>query len=174
MAYKSRVQPQGKSRITVYTDAPPEIVNEISIFIYTRWVEFATGQRPLNGRMLKNPSGKYAKSIHLKQINPREVAVIQNLDEAPEGKWIEEGHGPVDLKTKPGFRLGRALPMHRAGGIPFAKGHKVPGYYFSGSREGDFAGVARVGTTGWILPPMVAYHPLLALQKMAQDKLKSL
>ena len=161
----------------VWTDAPQAVINKIQLEIFKLWVQFAKGGKSLGIKPLMNPTGKYASSISMQKEGARIVAVIQDEDIAPEGQWIESGHAQYDMKTL--FR-GRHFPLHRAGGVPFQKGVKVKGYYLAAKKSGDFnrsadfAGMATVGETGWVIPAMAAYHPAKALADIAEQKLRAM
>ncbi len=172
MPFQARVEAKSNSTYDVYTDAPQSTVNQIALEIYKSWVGFALGSSSLGIKPILNPTGKYAKSISIKP-GLNKVAIIQDTREAPWGQWLEEGHGEYDFKTD--FR-GRTFPLHRPGGTYFGKAPhpKIKGYTFTATRSGDMTGFASVGDTGWVIPPMQAYHPAMTLAGMAADKLRSL
>lgn len=167
MAYQASLENVSPSHYVIYTDAPEESINAIALEIYRQWLSFATGKTSLGEARLINPSGKYASSISKQKTGIRQVAIIQDLDVAPEGRWIEEGHGPIDLKQKPGFWRGRSLPMHRK---PGWKGSAT----WVARGETGFTGFATVGETGWILPARIGLHPSRYLAELAVKKLQSL
>lgn len=171
MAYQARVQEVSEHKYEVWTDAPPETISEIGLFIYHKWLSFALGGLQLNGKMILNPTGKLARSISIKQEGPQKVAILQDEKAAPEGWFLEAGTKGYDFKQR---YQGRTFPLHRPGGIPFSKGKRVPGYMWSASRAGDFAGFATVGKSGWVIPPMPAYHPVRTLAHMGAERLRML
>jgi hypothetical protein len=66
-------------------------------FIKDTWQKYATGEHHLPGIMpLKNPSIKYARSIHINKIGPFQYEIVS---EAEIADWIENGTEQLDMKT---------------------------------------------------------------------------
>ena len=162
----------------VKTDLDPAALNRIGLEIFAMWLDFAMGNKVLGGRRLVYPTGRYAASLHFRQVGEAAVAIIADEDIAPEAAVLESGHGPVDLKTK--LQQGRAYPMHRPVG-----GNRVPGglrrvgsgppglkpRMWAEIRSREASGFASIGPNSppgsWIIPAMPAYSPALVLSNMA-------
>jgi hypothetical protein len=72
-------------------------INDGAKFIKNTWQRYATGEHPLPGiTPLKNPSIKYARSIHINKIGPFQYEIIS---EAEIADWIENGTERLDMKT---------------------------------------------------------------------------
>jgi hypothetical protein len=66
-------------------------------YVKDTWQKYATGEHPLPGIMpLKNPSIKYARSIHINKIGPFQYEIVS---EAEIARWIENGTEQLDMKT---------------------------------------------------------------------------
>ena len=173
------------ARVTyvVRTNLPPEAINAIGLIIFAKWLDFAMGHSVLNGKRLLYPSGKYAASISYRKEGEAAVAIVADEDMAPEAGILEQGHGPVDLKTR--LQRGRAYPMHRfsLGGM---FGLDPAGLRRVGSgppstkpamwaqvRMREFSGFASIGkdsdADSWIIPAMPAYSPALVLAAQAKQ-----
>lgn len=180
--YKANTRINGdKGRYAVVSDAPSEVLKDAALWVFTEYMKFALGLRDIQGYRIKNPTGRLASAARIETDGMNKWAVIVDEKIAPEAEWIEKGHRSVDLKTKPGFWKGRHLPLHRAGGQAYAKGHSVPGYRghignwtVAAYRENDFSGMATVGTTGWVIPPMKASHALQILNRMAAARIRQI
>jgi hypothetical protein len=167
----------------IRTNLPPEAVNEIGLIIFAHWLDFAMGHTVLNGRRLMYPSGKYAASLSYRREGESTVAIVADEGQAPEAGILEQGHGPIDLKTR--LQRGRAYPMHRfsMGGM---FGLESTGLRRVGSgppsmkpsmwaeiRMREASGFASIGPNSpadsWIIPPMPAYSPALILAAQAKQ-----
>ena len=163
----------------IRTNLPPEAVSRIGMAIFALWVDFAMGNGTLNGKRLVHPTGRYAASIEYKQMGAASVAIVANEDAAPEAGILESGHGSVDLKTK--LEHGRPYPMHRTPGAPPATGLRRTGSgppslkptMWADIRARESSGFASIGPNSapgsWIIPPMPAYAPALALAAIARS-----
>jgi hypothetical protein len=143
----------------VYTDMETEELTEVAYQIMEKWIAFALGEESINGRFLHHPTGRYASSIRIEGRGINHVAVVQDENIAPEGKWIEEGHGEIDMKEY--LVMGKSYPMHRGGGAPVfnstysGRSNNV----WAAPRRQGFTGYAKVTDKGWIIPAMTAYEP---------------
>jgi hypothetical protein len=168
----------------IRTTLPPEAVTRIGMEIYALWVEFAMGQTSLGGKRLMYPTGRYASSIEFKKTGEASVGVIADEAIAPEAKFIEHGHGAVDLKLK--FQRGRPYPMHRpTGDAQHAAetglkrvGSGPPGRQprmWAEVRSRESSGYASIGVNSspgsWVIPPMTPYAPSLVLSAMIRQML---
>lgn len=153
----------------------PQELTQVSLMVFERWVAFAMGKEQLQGFKLKHPTGRYASAISRKNSGPFKVAIIADETQAPEGVFLEDGHGAVDLKKK--LVAGRAYKMHRGDEGHFgSKGYGSPILSRSSAdrrkniwaepRAAGSSGYARVPThitaenaQSWIIPPMTAYSP---------------
>lgn len=147
----------------IRTNLPPEQLNQIALEIFSRWVEFALGERALGGKRLIHPTGRYAASLEYRQEGEASVAMVSS---SPIAGIIEHGHAAVDLKTK--LQSGRAYPLHRAGGSPSMRPKM-----WAEMRRQSTSGFASFGpdspADSWIIPAMPAYSPaaILAAQMQA-------
>ena len=160
----------------VKTDLPPQMVTQIGLEVFARWMDFALGKESIGGRRLIYPTGRYAASLQFKKTGEASVAIIADESVAPEAAILEQGHGPVDLKTR--LAPGR-YPMHRTPG-----GKPGTGLRRTGSKKGPFArasmwarvraaeanGFASIGPNSapgsWIIPAMAPYAPAATLANM--------
>ena len=146
----------------VWTNASPEDLTEIQLEIFRQWSVFASGGMALNGKIIKNPGGNYARSIRMESEGLNHVAVIADESIAPEAHFLEVGHDSVDMKKY--LEPGKSYPLHYGGGQA-ARG------VFGAPRVGGqyMVGFARMSarSTGWIIPAMPAYGPGLALAQAA-------
>lgn len=143
----------------VYTDMEAEALTEVAYKIMEKWIAFALGEESINGRFLKHPTGRYASSIRVEGRGINHVAVVQDHTIAPEGQWIEQGHGPIDMKQY--LVMGKSYPMHRRGGAPVFNvtfSGRASNVWAAPRREG-FSGYATVSSEGWVIPAMTAYEP---------------
>jgi hypothetical protein len=164
----------------VRTNLPPEAVTSIGVDIFLLWLSFAMGEDALNGKKLHYPSGRYASSISLKQVDATTVAIVADETIAPEAAILETGHRSFDMKTVTRLQ-GRALPMHRpTGGTEGAPGLRRRGAspaslrpsMWAELRGAEGSGFASFGPNSpagsWIVPAMAAYSPGLTLAAMAR------
>lgn len=165
----------------VRTNLPPAAVTSIGVEIFLMWLDFAMGGSALNGKKIHYPSGRYAASISIKQVDPNTVAIVADENIAPEAAILETGHRSFDMKTVSSLS-GRALPMHRptgaVAGVPLKRigagpkgaGPKPSMWAEVRGREGS--GFASFGPNSapdsWIIPPMAAYSPALTLSVLAR------
>ena len=87
----------------IRTNLSPEYVHDLLLETYQMWMEFALGKSSIGGRMLKNPSGRYASAITADrgpEGNIIAVYIEPGHIGSKEAAIIEHGHGPVDLKQK--------------------------------------------------------------------------
>ena len=151
----------------VWTNADPAQLNDIQLEIFRQWSVFATGGMALNGKILKNPGGRYARSLRMEGAGSlNHVAIIADDRVAPEAHFLESGHDEVDLKKY--LKPGKAYPLHYGGG------QAARGVFGAPRMGGQFlTGWARMGPNSapdsWIIPAMPAYAPGLTL---AQEALK--
>jgi len=148
----------------IYTNADPSELTEIQLEIYRIWSNFATGGLTLNHKMIKNPGGRYARSLRMEQHSLNSVAILSDESIAPEAHWLESGHDPVDLKKY--LTPGKAYPLHYGGG------EAAHGVFGAAGAKGQYmVGFARMGPNSdpnsWIIPRMEAYAPGLALAQEA-------
>jgi hypothetical protein len=150
----------------VYTDLSPAEVTEAGYAIMELWIGFALGMDEIHGHRIENPTGRYASSIRLEGRGIAKVAVIADEALAPESKWLEEGHGAVDLKEK--LTGGRVYPMHRGAGAPILSSTFAgrTNNVWAASRAEGFNGFARVPSKitpenvgSWVIPAMPAWSP---------------
>ncbi|MDE2232591.1 MAG: hypothetical protein KGJ90_00465 [Patescibacteria group bacterium] len=166
--------------IDIYTNLNPEQLSAVGIEIYRMWVAFALGAMSINGRRLISPTGKYASSIQFKKIGIAHVAVIADEDEAPEGKYIEEGHGPIDQMQT--LTKGRSYPLGRAAGAPYLSFNPNAKAIWGTIRHGTYRGLKRVpmerkagkrntSNTGpeWWIPAMIKYEPAHHLANLIRN-----
>jgi hypothetical protein len=163
----------------VRTNLPPEAVTQIAIAIFIKWVDFALGHSSLGGKRLVYPTGRYAASISFKQENAWTVAIVADEGIAPHASVIEQGHGPIDLKTR--LQRGRAYPMHRmVGKTPGTSLRRIGSgppslrsQMWAELRANEASGFASIGPNSspdsWIIPPMPAYSPALILAAQAKQ-----
>lgn len=157
---------------TIYTNLDPQMLTEVGLEIYKRWVAFAMGEESINGKSLDHPTGKYAASIHFRQVSKSRVAIFSESPKTvPEADILETGHGAVDLKKK--LQAGRVYPMHRGqkgayGSAGYGPPVPLPGRksLWAEARSMGRSGAARVPTkitpenaNSWIIPVMPAYSP---------------
>lgn len=143
----------------VYTNADPDELSDIQLEIFRQWSVFATGGMAIGGKMIRNPTGKYAASIKMTGDGLNSVGVIAT---APEADILEEGHKAYDMK--PGLRDGQHYPMN------FGGGHAARGTFGKANGRGQYlTGWATFsqGSTGWVIPEMKAYNTGLELAKLA-------
>lgn len=147
----------------VFTNMDEDTLSEVAYAVMEKWIAFALGKTEINGRRIKDPTGKYASSIRLEGRGVNQIAVIAD---APEAEYLEEGHVSVDLKTR--LDPGRAYPMHRGtGNMPFvfnqsfnAKKRNI----WAIPRSGGFNGFAFTPTDAtknpdsWVIPAMPAWN----------------
>ena len=163
----------------IRTNLPPEAINNIGLIIFAKWLNFALGHTVLNGRRLLYPSGKYAASISYRKEGEAAVAIVADEGLAPEAGILEQGHGPVDLKTK--LQPGRAYPMHRPVNsnmnstlrrIGSGPASMKPSMWAE-IRMREFSGFASISANSapdsWIIPTMPAYSPALVLAAQAKQ-----
>ena len=91
------------------TNLDPKLVNQVALTIFAMWVDFALGRKPLGGRRLVYPTGRYAASLQFQQTGASQVAIFPDQTTAPEAEYIEHGHGRVDLKQ---ILAAGVYPMH--------------------------------------------------------------
>jgi hypothetical protein len=163
----------------VRTNLPPEAVSAIGVEIFLMWLSFALGETSLNGKKIHYPSGKYAGSLSLRQVDESTVAIVADEGVAPEAAILETGHRSFDMKTV-GALSGRAIPMHRPIGTTPGTSLRRVGAGPPGLRPSMWAEVRqRSGSEfasfgpnsspdSWIIPPMPAYSPALTLAAMAR------
>jgi len=158
----------------VNTDLPPDELNRLGLEIYAKWRDFALGKTALpNGKRLIAPAGRYAASLQYKREGEAAVAIIADEAIAPEARWLEEGHGAVDLKTI--LQHGKPYAMHGTG-IKASSRPKAgpPGKMMAmwvQTRSSRFSGFASIGPNSdpdsWIIPAMAAYSPARTFAAMA-------
>lgn len=164
----------------VRTNLPPEGVTSIGVDIFLMWLSFAMGEDSLAGKRLHYPSGRYAASISIRQVDAVTVAIVADESIAPEAAILETGHRSFDMKTVASLQ-GRAIPMHRpVGGTEGAPGLRRRGAgpaslrprMWAELRRAEGSGFASFGPNSpagsWIIPAMSAYSPGLTLATMAR------
>lgn len=153
----------------IYTNLEPEELDDLALEIYKEWLAFAEGRKGFGGKIIRNPSGNYAKALKIDKLDLNHVAVIADEHIAPEALSLEVGHGPIDLKRS--LKRGKTYPIHRGGTMfhyPSLGGNFNPYTGGAANSRGQFlVGFARVGTTGWIIPPMRASHAVKDIAKQA-------
>ena len=168
----------------IHTNMDEDTLTEVGFAVYKKWIAFAMGLTELGGHRLENPTGRYASSIRLEGRGFNRVAVVADEEIAPEGRWLEEGHGPVDLKQL--LVPGRTYPMHRgeagsygsAGYGPMRVSQSISAVkrnIWAAPRAAGFTGFATVPSvteegkftsSGWIIPRMPAYSPAQHLKDL--------
>jgi len=148
----------------VYTNADPAELSDIQLHIFRMWAVWATGGMALGGKILRNPTGKYASSIRMESHGLSHVGILADENIAPEAGILESGHPAFDLKDH--LQFGRTYPIHYGGG------HAARGVFGAANSRGQFlTGFARIGPNtrpdAFIIPAMSAYQPGLELAKIA-------
>ena len=169
----------------VKTNLDPAALTELGLAVYEAWVRFALGLDSLGGRKLLNPTGKYASAIQFRQEGEATVAIFVDDESAPEARWLEEGHGAIDLKDK--LRAGKVYKMHnertstqeQMAGAGLRKrttsGVGSSQQVWTEIRTRESTGYARMGQAGtmdadaWVIPPMVAYAPAKILAGLLSE-----
>jgi hypothetical protein len=183
---------------TVYTDLSPDALTEVAVETYRQWLAFALGKEAVGGRTLKHPEGRYAASLSWKRTGVASVAIIADESVAPEVGWIEEGHGPIDLKaamlgkgnthtSKAGYQY-RAIPIREVYGAPTAApklvGNPSKGQSLHGKQKGVWAKPRPYvdpnnhvvtmsdapGSSAWRIPAMLPYSPASYLASLIAQK----
>ena len=170
----------------IKTDLPPELVTEIGVEIFVKWMNFALGKEMLNGKKLFYPSGRYASSLSFRQVDETTVAILADESVAPEALFLEEGHRSFDMKTVTALR-GRSIPMHRPvggakhlsmTGLKRVGGGPARPMMWAEVRAGTSSGFASIGPNSapdsWIIPAMPAYSPAGTLAAMARGMAQGL
>ena len=109
----------------VYTNLDSDELSEVAMETYRQWVSFALGIEMIGGKKLKNPSGKYAESIHMERRSPYLVSIFSD---DPGAEMIESGRPSYNMRTKMlarGARVGKDGSLYRF--IPMAMRHEVGG-----------------------------------------------
>ena len=163
----------------VKTNLPPEAVSRIGVEIFTAWLAFALGEDSLAGKRLIYPTGRYAASLSIKQVDASTVAIIADESVAPEAAILETGHRRFDMKTVTSLK-GRAIPMHRpVGETPGTKLKRIGGgppglkpQMWAEVHASTRSGFASFGPNSppdsWVVPAMASYAPGLTLSIMAK------
>lgn len=177
----------------VMTDLDPQALSLAGTAIYKAWVDFAMGRISLGGKTLMHPTGRYASSIRYSETKAAgggasKVAIMSlETKQNPEAHILEVGHDEFDMKTL--FNRGTIFAMHRgAQGDYGSAGYGAPRRNMKlfdqlGSKKGverrkniwasiraeGSSGYARVGDTGWVIPPMPAYAPAQHLVDLFQS-----
>jgi hypothetical protein len=170
----------------IKTDLPPELVTEIGVEIFVKWMNFALGKDMLNGKRLFYPSGRYASSLSFRQVDENTVAILADESVAPEALFLEEGHRSFDMKTVAALR-GRSIPIHRPvgsaqhlsmTGLKRVGGGPARPMMWAEVRAGTSSGFASIGPNSpadsWIIPSMPAYSPAGTLAAMARGMAQGL
>lgn len=175
----------------VYTNLSMDKVTDLALETFAKWAAFALGKEALNGKILANPSGKYAKSLRIEE-KQNYVAVFADAKEAPEANWIENGRmSTINLQrsmlaggkvAKDGSKY-RVIPIpseksHRAipqptqlDAIGNAVGLKMPRYQAFARVSGtNFYTMSSKKPEKWHIPPMAAYSPAEILSEWARSK----
>ena len=181
--------------IDVYSDLPQEMLNEVMVETYRKWVMFALGKKTLNGRKLKHPSGRYAESIRVENQPGNVVAVFSD---SPIADVIEKGHKTFNLRdkmlqsgkaktTKDGSRY-RYIPIASYGKNSFTEPQgtayltRLLGAGVDGKgikqlwgkmykKEGPIRVMSsKQGPSAWQIPAMVAYSPAQIFADLLQKK----
>lgn len=105
-------------RIDLYSELQPKQLNQISIAVFNVWMEFATGQRRLGGRGLKQPTGTYASSLRREVLGKNHIAIIADTGIAPHAKILESGHRSFSMLDY--LQPGQAYPITRTTFAPVA------------------------------------------------------
>jgi hypothetical protein len=172
----------------VYYDGSPGDITEIGLAIYARWVSFALGQSELNGHRVQHPTGKMASAIRVIERGDNHIGIIFDERLAPEIRWLDEGHGPIDMKKY--MKPGQIIPMHRGpagqfGGAgygppvfqPVMPGRRRSRMLWAAPREAGRSGFARIpgenepggDPDAWVIPAMPAWSVISALTEMAES-----
>ena len=165
----------------VKTNLPPEQLSQMAVEVFTRWVEFALGQRALGNHRLVYPTGRYAASIEYRQEGETSIAIVAS---APEAEIIEQGHAAVDLKTK--LQQGKVYRMHRpVGATPGTALRRIGAgppstkpRMWAELHQKTASGFASIGPNSladsWIIPAMPAYSPAMILAAQAQAEARKM
>jgi hypothetical protein len=165
----------------VVTDLPPDRLNAVGLEVFRMWSEFALGLTDIGGLMIKHPTGRYASSLRMR-TTPTVVTVMADESKAAEARWLEEGHGRIDMLQH--LTAGRSYPMHRGGvGRKLQTRRKVKGgYIWAVSAGRNLSGYVKVpherpnrmNTSGtgpaWTIPSMPAYAPAHIMAQLIAAK----
>lgn len=162
----------------IFTDLDPDALNAVGLDIFRRWTEFALGGASLGGKMLMNPTGRYASSISYRKYGVARVAIIADEKIAPEASILETGHGPIDMLQA--YTPGRVYKMGRSDGAVAHVGMRQGPKVWAQLRHAANSGTARMpmtrrpgkmNTSGtgpeWTIPEMPAYAPAKILAELA-------
>lgn len=171
----------------VYTDLDQKTITEIAFRVMAIWIEFALGNKELNGHRVMHPTGKLASAVRVEGRGTNHVAVVIDESIAPEATYLEEGHGPIDMKDY--LQPGKFYPLHRGVGY----GQPILNQTFAGKTNNVWAqpraqgysggahtpkhgaGVARTLNRGtskadaWVIPAMPAWSPVSYLADMIKS-----
>ena len=139
----------GGGNYEVITSSSPQFINEISLYLFNLWKEFAEGKTSLNDRRIEHPTGRLAASL---RITGNAETTITISATAKHALFLELGHPAIDLKKK--LQWGRRYPMHR--GARQFTGYSAP---VPLSKKGP--------ALAWVIPPMRPYAPAEYLAKLA-------
>jgi len=149
----------GNGNYEILTDASIETINDVSLYIWMRWIDFAEGKISLNGEKIKDPTGDYASLIERHSQGQLGSNITTSNPEPGKANLpliIELGHKAYDMKRSDVF-FGKSWPMHRGARVYTGHSPKVPQ-----SRKGD---------AGWIIPEMKGMHPAKTLAELAKNML---
>lgn len=174
--YTATVTEKSRGDYVVRTNLPPDKLSDLSVQVFRRWLEFALGLTEMNGHKLKHPTGKYASSLTYRQTGRASVQVFANEQTAPHANAIETGHTAIDMKQH--LDMGRVYPMHgfdrpypSMGDYAGPSGKPIMWAY---NRIQGFTGFARVGPSGWVIPPMPAYSPAKILSDLVANEIRGM
>ena len=169
---------------SVLTDLDIDTLTEVGHAIVEKWIAFAMGRTTIHSHRVAHPTGRMASAIRMEKRGIHEISIIADEELAPEAQWLEEGHGPIDLKQ---FIAGRHIPMHRG-----RRGHYGSAGYGSPilnttmqgrarnvwavPRRRGFSGFATVpqettaeNADSWVIPAMTAWEPARYLADMLRS-----
>ena len=143
---------KGQGNYEILTDAPIEVVNDISVRLYLYWIDFALGHISLNGETIKHPTGDYASLIE--KHSQGHLGVTISADGIVP-TVLELGHKEYDMKND--IFMNKSWPMHREARVYTGHSPKVP--------------ISAKGDRGWVIPAMRGMHPARTLAILAADAL---
>jgi hypothetical protein len=169
----------------VKTNMPPEYLSAVMLAVFESWVKFALGLSELGGRKLVHPTGKYASLLQFRREGESRIAIIAD-EQAANGvaRWIEEGHGRIDLKQK--LQDGKIYKIHgtRNSAQQIAQtglrrrrittGVGTTETVWTEIRNREATGFAKMNIHGnadsWVIPPRVAYSPARILYNLLKSQ----
>ena len=180
----------------IITTLPKEIINDLMIETLRDWVDFAQGRESLGGKRLKHPTGRYSRSLSLKQNN----STYKIYSMSGHADVLETGHRAFSLaKYADNFPTNRAgyhfakLPEEGASSPkpPIARLRnstqgrglnvkvinslaKVKKSYIGRYGKNPQFRIIEKDSKGWKIPRMLAYSPAWHLAQKLKLRVKTL